>query len=284
MPVVLIKKSDPDEVTEVLRAHRPGFLEVLPNSLMEWEHLAEDPRRPFASIKYFSTTFDAIHPRTISRLLKSSERRSPLFFQIYGQSEVGPAVGRPYFPHSAHRADGRCVGYAMPGCARVRVVSRNGKRPTKDNPGFIEVSWKAVAKTYHGEEERFAENLNGKWWRTGDVGYRTKLGCLHMLDREVDMIPGVQSSLEVEDLVLGRLPELSELVVVTGPKSEAIPVICTTEDQPLDRDRWRAAVADFPQLADPIQIPRAELPRTATLKVQRIELSRRLQERLRERA
>jgi acyl-coenzyme A synthetase/AMP-(fatty) acid ligase len=284
MPVVLIKKSDPDEVTEVLRAHRPGFLEVLPNSLMEWEHLAEDPRRPFASIKYFSTTFDAIHPRTISRLLKSSERRSPLFFQIYGQSEVGPAVGRPYFPHSAHRADGRCVGYAMPGCARVRVVSRNGKRPTKDNPGFIEVSWKAVAKTYHGEEERFAENLNGKWWRTGDVGYRTKLGCLHMLDREVDMIPGVQSSLEVEDLVLGRLPELSELVVVTGPKAEAIPVICTTEDQPLDRDRWRAAVADFPQLADPIQIPRAELPRTATLKVQRIELSRRLQERLRERA
>ncbi len=116
------------------------------------------------------------------------------------------------------------------------------------------------------------------------MGYRTRFGCLHMLDREVDMIPGVRSSLEIEDIVLGRLDELSELVVVQGPKSEPMPVICTDDDQPLDRDRWRAAVADFPQLADPIQIPQAELPRTATLKVQRLALARRLEQQAGERA
>ena len=92
------------------------------------------------------------------------------------------------------------------------------------------------------------------------------------------MIPGVSSTLEIEDLVMSRLAELSELVVVPGPKSEAIPVICTRKDQPLDLDRWRAAVAEFPQLADPIQIPLAQLPRTATLKARRIELSGRLHE------
>ena len=54
---------------------------------VRWEVLANDPRGPLSNVKYFSSTFDAIHPRTISRLLKSSERRSPLFFQIYGQSE-----------------------------------------------------------------------------------------------------------------------------------------------------------------------------------------------------
>jgi acyl-coenzyme A synthetase/AMP-(fatty) acid ligase len=284
MPVLLMNESDSDQVAALFLEHRPGFLEVLPNSLMEWEGLTGDPRKPFASIKYFSTTFDAIHPRTISRLLKSSERRAPLFFQIYGQSEVGPAVGRPYFPKSAHRADGRCVGYPMPGCARVRVVSRDGKRPSKKNPGFIEVRWKGNAKTYFGEQARFDANLHDNWWRTGDVGYRTKRGCLHMLDREVDMILGVRSSLEIEDLVLSRLGELSELVVVPGPKFEPVPVMCTNEDQPLDRDRWRAAVVEFPQLADPIQIPQAELPRTATMKVKRIELSRRLHEQLEERA
>ncbi|HEX6521253.1 MAG TPA: long-chain acyl-CoA synthetase, partial [Streptosporangiaceae bacterium] len=82
--------------------------------------------------------------------------------------------------------------------------------------------------------------------------------------------------LEIEDLVMSRLEELSELVVVQGPESEPVPVICTSQDQPLDLDRWRAAVAEFPQLADPIQIPLAELPRTATLKVRRAELSHRL--------
>ncbi len=38
-------------------------------------------------------------------------------------------------------------------------------------------------------------------------------------------------------------------------------------------------MANFPQLADPVQLPLAELPRTATMKVQRIELSRRLRQR-----
>ncbi|CAA9268838.1 MAG: CoA ligase [uncultured Corynebacteriales bacterium] len=279
-PVLLMRESDPDRVADFFLDHRPGFIEALPNSLMEWEGLADDPRRPFASVKYFSSTFDAIHPRTMSRLLRSSARRAPLFFQIYGQSEVGPAVGRPYFRNSAHKADGRCVGFPLPGSAKVRVVSRDGRPPSETNPGFIEVGWVGLAKTYYGEQDRYDANRNGFWWRTGDVGYRTRFGCLHMLDREVDMIAGVRSSLEVEDLLLGRLPELTELVVVPGPNSEPVPVVCTHADRPLDRDRWRAAVADFPQLADPVQLPQAELPRTATLKVQRIELSRRLHEQL----
>jgi acyl-coenzyme A synthetase/AMP-(fatty) acid ligase len=284
MPVLLVNESDPDEVARFFVKHRPGLIEALPNSFMEWEGLTDDPRKPFASVKYFSSTFDAIHPRTISRLLGSSERRGPLFFQIYGQSEVGPAIGRPYFRKFARPTEGRCVGYPMPGGPRVRVVSRDGERPSQGNPGFIEVKWDGLLKTYFGEQERFGANLHAGWWRTGDIGYRTRRGCLHMLDREVDMIPGVSSNLEIEDLVMSRLRELSELVVVPGPKSEPIPVICTSKDQPLDRDRWRAAVVDFPQLADPIQIPWAELPRTATMKVRRIELSRRLHEQMGERA
>lgn len=276
MPVLLLNESDPESIAESFLTHRPGFIEALPNSLMEWECLTDDPRKPFASVKYFSSTFDAIHPRTMGRLLESSERRAPMFFQIYGQSEVGPAVGRPYFRRSAHRADGRCVGFPMPGSARVRVVSRNGRPPSEVNPGYIEVGWVGLAKTYFGEQDRYDANRHGDWWRTGDVGYRTKLGCLHMLDREVDMIPGIRSILEVEDLLLSRLEELAELAVVSGPNSEAVPVLCTHEDQPLDRDRWRAAVVDLPQLADPIQIPQAELPRTGTLKVRRLELARRI--------
>lgn len=285
MPVLLMNESDPDTVAELFLENRPGLVEALPNSLMAWEGLAEDPRRPFASVKYFSSTFDAIHPATMSRLLRSSDRRGALFFQIYGQSEVGPAVGRAYFRNSAHKANGRCVGWQMPlGSAKVRVVSRDGRRPTEHNPGRIEVSWPGLAKTYFAEQERYDSNRDGDWWGTGDVGYFTRFGCLHMLDREVDMIPGVRSSLEVEDLVLAKLHELSELVVVQGPDSEAVPVLCTHGDRPLDLDRWRAAVTDFPQLADPVQIPEAELPRTGTLKVQRLALADRLKDQLRGRA
>ena len=278
LPVLLMKEPDPDRVAGFLREYRPGLIEALPNSFMAWEELTDDPRRPFASVKYFSSTFDAMHPRTISRFLSSSARSRPLFFQIYGQSEVGPAVGRPYFRRSARRMDGRCVGFALPGSARVRVVSQGSGRPSPTNPGFIEVRWKGLAKTYFGEQERFSAEMHDGWRRTGDVGYRSRFGCLHLLDREVDVIPGVGSNLEIEDLVMGRLGELTELVVVAGPRAEPIPVVCTVRDRPLDRDRWRAAVADLPQLADPVHIPWSAVPRTATMKVRRIELSRRLRE------
>ncbi|MFB7503559.1 class I adenylate-forming enzyme family protein [Streptomyces broussonetiae] len=284
-PVLLMRETDPAIVAEQFLRHRPGFIEALPNSLMEWEGIAEDPRMPFGTVKVFSSTFDAIHPGTMSKLLKASSRRGALFFQIYGQSEVGPAVGRAYFRHSAHKANGRCVGWQMPlGAAKVRVVSRDGERPTEHNPGRIEVAWPGLAKTYFGEQERYDDNRKGQWWGTGDVGYFTRFGCLHMLDREVDMIPGVRSSLEIEDVVLSKLDELSELVVVQGRNSEPVPVICTVDDRPLDLARWRAAVADFPQLADPVQIPQAELPRTATLKVQRLALARRFDQQPQERA
>lgn len=284
MPVLLMNNPKPDAAAGLLAEHEPTFIEALPNAFMDWEPLADDPRRPFASVKYFSSTFDAIHPRTITRLIAASKRRVPLFFQIYGQSEVGPAVGRPYFSKSAERMNGRCVGYPMPGCAKVRVVSRNGKAPSKDNPGAIEVRWDGIAHSYFGEPERYEANRHDGWWRTGDVGYRTRRGCLHMLDREVDMVPDTSSTLEIEDRMLSRLDELAELVVVIGPNSEPVPVVCTEGDLPLDRERWRSAAADFPQLGDPVQIPQAELPRTATMKVRRVELSQLLQDQLQKRA
>jgi acyl-coenzyme A synthetase/AMP-(fatty) acid ligase len=279
MPVVVLNDGSPRHAADVFARTRPGFVETHPNSFMEWEELADDPRGPLSNVKYFNGTFDALHPPTMRKLLTASRRRNPLFFQFYGQSECGPLVGRWYTVKNVHKADGRCLGFTIPGITRLRVVSRDGKRPTKKNPGLIEVQSDGRAVTYYAEEQRYAKECHGPWWRTGDVGYRTSLGCVHLLDREVDVIPGIDSTLEVEDTVLGRLEELSELVLVPGPDKEPLPVVCTRRNEPLDPERWRTAVADLPRLADPVQLPLSELPRTATMKVQRIELARRLSER-----
>jgi acyl-coenzyme A synthetase/AMP-(fatty) acid ligase len=276
MPLVIMNDSEPKKVAELFSRTRPGFLETHPNSYMEWEELADDPSRPLANVKYFSTTFDAIHPGTMDRLLKASDRRRPLFFQIYGQSECGPLVGRGYTRANAHKVDGRCLGYAMPGITRFRVVPRDGHRPSRQHPGYIEVFTPGRAVGYYGERERFERQAMGQWWRGGDIGFRTKLGCLHLLDREVDAIPDIHSTLEFEDKVLSRMPELTELVLIPGPRQEPVPVLCTRDDRPLDRARWDVAVADFPALAEPVQMSLDEVPRTATLKVRRLELVRRM--------
>lgn len=111
----------------------------------------------------------------------------------------------------------------------------------------------------------------------GDVGYRTKWGCIHLLDREVDLIEGFGSTLAAEDTLFDRLDELAEVVIVPGADGGAVPVVCTKDDRPLDPVAWRAAAAELPEMAEPVQRRIRDLPQTATTKIKRLELARRLE-------
>ncbi|MFI2379139.1 class I adenylate-forming enzyme family protein [Streptomyces sp. NPDC018964] len=280
MPMVFMNDGSPEHVADMLVRHRPGVLETHPNSFLEWEQMLDDPRRPISNVKYFNSTFDAIHPSTMHKFLHATDRRSPVFLQVYGQSECGPLAARTYRRRNALKADGRCQGYPTPFMTKYRLVPRNGEKPSKETPGYIDVATAGRALSYHGEQERFDRQVLGEWWRGGDVGYRTKWGCLHLLDREVDTIPGIESTLEIEDEVLHKLEELTELVIVPGPDRQPVPVVCTRGDEPLDVRRWKAAVAGHPALAAPVQRRLSDLPRTATMKIRRLELARQLAEQL----
>lgn len=276
-PLIVLKEDEPQDVAELFTQVPPGLIEAHPNSFMRWEELTEDPRGPLARVKYFSSTFDAIHPRTVHRLLGASRRKGALFIQMYGQSEVGPIAGRTYSHKRGADAEGRCVGAPFPGMTGVRVVSRDGNRPSKSSPGFIEVRSDGRIVTYLDEHQRWEKQVNDGWWRMGDVGYRTKWGCLHLLDREVDEIPGIDSTLEIEDKLFGRLPQLTEAIIVPGADGKPVPVVATRDDEPLDLDAWRSAVADLPTMAPPVQWRLEDLPQTATTKIKRLELIERLQ-------
>jgi acyl-coenzyme A synthetase/AMP-(fatty) acid ligase len=274
LPLIMLVDDSPEHVADVFARLRPGVVEAHPNSFMAWEQLADDPRRPLAEVKYFSSTFDAIHPRTVHRMLRASRHRFPVFAQLYGQSEVGPVVGRIFTRRRREDADGRCVGFPFPGMTGVRVVSRDGRPVSESSPGYIEVRTNGRVLTYLGEQERYARQEDDGWWRMGDVGYRTRWGCLHLLDREVDVIPGFGSSLAAEDTLFSRLEDLIEVVIVPGEDGRPIPVVSTRDDRPLDLAAWAVAVSSLPSMAAPIQWPLRDLPKTATTKIKRLELAR----------
>lgn len=275
-PILVMAHSEPGHAADLFAKLRPGIIEAHPNSYMQWESLAEDPRKPLSNVKLYSSTFDAIHPRTVHSLLGASQRRRPVLGQIYGQSEVGPVVFRTFSRRRRQDADGRCVGMGFPGMTSFRVVSRNSRPPSKDNPGYIEVRSDGRIVTYLGEQERYDGQVESGWWRMGDVGYRTRWGCLHLLDREVDLIEGFGSTLDIEDRLFSRLEQLAEVVIVPGGDGRAVPVVSTKDDLPLDRAAWSAAVADLPPMADPVQRSIKDLPQTATAKIKRLQLAREL--------
>lgn len=270
-PLLLLTDPDPEGAGALMAEMRPGILETFPNVYLHWEQLAEHPLKPLANVKYFVSTFDAIHPRSIRMLLQASRRRFPAYVQGYGTTETGPLALKVYTRMIADRTHGRCVGHPVPGFSKLRIKPRGEGR-------LGEIQAKAVggALVYVGEPERVPPGPGEYWWSTADVGYRTKWGCYHLMDRAVDEPPEVRSALLTEDELLQRLPQISEIVILPDPKGAPRPVVCTTDGRPVAPEVWAQAVRGK-ALAEPIYCRWDSIPRTSTWKVRRLELRRLLE-------
>ncbi len=275
-PMVVAVDHAPASIGPLFTRNRPGYVETHPNTYIEWEELADAPGAPLASIRIFGGTFDAVHPRTIQRLLSASHRARPLFFQLYGQSETGPVTARWYTRRHRAGGDARCVGVTLPGFTRVRVTDDEGRPVPRGATGHLEARLRSLILTYFGEQQRYDDERDGDWWRLGDMGFVNRLGLVYLLDREIDQIDTMRSNLEAEDILMSRMDELREVAIVEGEAGEALPVVCTRGERPLDRDRWREATSDLDPMADPVQLPFDDVPRTSTWKVRRAELVRML--------
>jgi fatty acid CoA ligase FadD22 len=259
-----------------LAAFRPTLIETHPNAYVDWERLAQHPDAPLAAVKVYFSTFDSAHPSTIRRLLGASQRRVAFWLQVYGQSEIGPATMRIY-PKGTPLGSARVVGWPLPGFTRVRVVDpATGRRVRRGKPGMIQVATRGRAITYVGQQDLARQQSHGIWWSTGDTGALNATRTLRFLDRKVDAIAGVESTIALEDTLLERLAQAREVVVIPTPAGEPLAVVCTHNDQPLGPGAWGAATNDLPALAGPLLLPFAELPMTGTLKVRRLELRERL--------
>lgn len=271
-PVVVIGPARLEKVREILVRTRPTVAETHPNNFVLWEDFADDPDRPLSSIGYYSSTFDAIHPGTVKRLLASSSHRRPVLLQLFGQSETGPLTGWLNTLPSVDRVDGRCIGVRLPGFTRIRVVDDSGHPVPPGTIGRLEVRTRGRIQTYLAEEGRFRSQLNKGWWYVGDMGWKDRKGRTYLADREVDKINAIDSNLSVEDVLMERLPEIAELVIVPSQEGLPTPLLATRDDRPLDRRRWAAAVAELPDLDAPIQWRFADFPRTSTWKIRRLEI------------
>ena len=134
LPLVAVSDPRPDNVREMLVRHRPTSVEAHPNLLLRWERLADDPDRPFASVSRFISTFDAIHPRTVRRLLAASDDPNAVYLQGFGQTETGPVVIGQRRLQDLDTVSPRVVGRPLKGVTEVRIV---GERNEVLPPGRV---------------------------------------------------------------------------------------------------------------------------------------------------
>jgi acyl-coenzyme A synthetase/AMP-(fatty) acid ligase len=284
VPAIVLADDDPAAVGPVLERWRPSYLETHPNTFLKWEPLAA--AGSVASVKCFLATFDVIHPGTIKTMLAGSRHPLALFWEIYGQSEACAIAGRLHVKgfvgrlaerDTRRRLAGHLVGRVLPGHSRTRIADGQGRVLPAGTPGRIQVRAKGGFTTYPNRPEAARANRTADgWWDTGDWGSKDRLGRLILIDRQVERLTLAPSAIALEDVLLDRLPELLEVVVLERAGA-LVPVLATRGGAPLDVRRWAAATSDLGcPLAPPVVLGEAGIPRTATGKVQRGVLAERV--------
>lgn len=275
--LVIVSSHGFADAERLMESQRPTMVEAMPNVFQHWLPLVR--RRPelFAQVRYYMNTFDMMHPSIARPFLQASRRRTVLWAHSWGQSEVGPIAGVPYTRRKLDRIAGSArdnmnmMGWAWPGLVRARVMDPDtGRRMRRGEVGVLMVKTKSLCIDYLGETDRHTAKRLGDWWNTGDVGYKDALGRIHFLDRAVDAVPG-GSATELESVLLQRLPNALEVVILTRGDRPPLPVV-STEDNTLAAEDWARATRGLPPMEEPVLIPWEEMPLTSTWKVRRREL------------
>lgn len=279
VPLVILSDHSADAVGPFIRRWQPIYLEAHPNTLMQWEHLADDGT--FASVRHYVSTFDVIHPGTVRRLLAGSKYRLATFLEAYGQSELGGISAKVHFKGFTGRKHltkmrrppiGHSTGWTAPGYSEARIVGPQGDPVPAGTAGRIQVRSAGQFQTYINRREAAEANLSADgWWDTGDYGMKTRFGRLFLIDRQVERMTAIPSGIAMEDTLLTRMPWLLEAIALEHSE-RVVPVVAVREGE-FRASAWQAATSDFPQLDSPVVLDFGKFPRTATGKVQRSALA-----------
>ncbi|WP_067542467.1 AMP-binding protein [Nocardia crassostreae] len=268
-------------VADLLAADKPTVVDMPPNMYLVLEHLASDPRDLFEKVRFYISSFDAVHTRSIRTFLAASKFTLPGWMQSWSQTEQGTIVLRPYLKFMVRKVGqfpppSQNMGWPLPTVAKLRAVDpETGVEVPRGQVGLIEIDHPGRCLAYIGEQHRHTNKADGTCWNTGDLGIISRWGTVRLIDREIDRIEG-GSGIAIEDALLDRLPETSEVVILPRAAALPAPVYSTYSGEPVPAERWAAATAGLPTLAGPIHLPWNDFPRTATWKIRRVELRRRL--------
>ena len=276
--VVLAGRPTPDAVMAVLREHRPTIFYGVPTLYGAMLALPADATGDDASRLRLAVSAGEALPAEVGAAWE--ERFGAPILDGLGSTEM------LHIFLSNRSGDVRygTSGTAVPGY-RLKLVAETGEPAARSEIGELWVSGDSSAVAYWNQREKSLDTFHGPWTRTGDKYVVDEEGRYHYCGRTDDMLKvGGQwvSPFEVESALLGHEAVLEAAVVGTEderglvkPKAFVVPREGVETDE-----AFAAALQEFvkDRLA-PFKYPRwiefaADLPKTATGKIQRFKLRR----------
>ncbi|MDI6755251.1 MAG: AMP-binding protein [Thermodesulfobacteriota bacterium] len=205
----------------------------------------------------------------------------------YGMTETSLIASNPLDPH---RRKPNSVGYPLPG-VQVRIVSERGEDVKTGEVGEVWIQGESVFKGYWQMPGKTKESFEGRWFKSGDLGYQDPEDSLrlHLVGRAKELIITGGYNVypkEVEN-VLEKHEAIQEAAVIGlpdenfGERVAAVVVFKKDQTPPSFRaiiDFCRKNLAGYKCPKEVVAVD--QLPRNAMGKIQKMVFQRGIQPRI----
>ncbi len=190
---IVIRKEgafNPPEVLELLSSEGITMCQFVPtmvNAMLQVDSVENYDLGRFRYLLY------AASPMPVELLKRAMNKFECKFFQLYGQTETGPAttVLRPE-DHVVEGSDAQFARLASAGRPLVdyelRIVDKDGEDVSIGEVGEIIVRSEAMTSGYWNLPEETAATIRDGWLYTGDYGKFDEEKYVYLVDRKHDMI------------------------------------------------------------------------------------------------
>jgi acyl-CoA synthetase (AMP-forming)/AMP-acid ligase II len=196
-------------------------------------------------------------------------------FELYGSTEAGwVTILRP--DEQIERLGS--VGREWAGSGAIRILDADGREVPDGEVGELHSRTSYVFDGYWKNPDKTAECFRGVWCSVGDMARRDADGFIHLVDRKSNMIISGGENIypsEVE-AVLAAHPQVQEVAVIGVPDAkwgesvQAVVVLrapgAVSQSELVEWCKGR--VASFKRPKSVVFIAEAQMPRTATGKIQ----------------
>ncbi|WP_116613348.1 long-chain-fatty-acid--CoA ligase [Paraburkholderia unamae] len=278
---ILTADASPANLLRLARAHGVTRTFMVPTVVrMLLEQIGPQAPAPrLKTVYYGASTMDA------TLLARCIETFGCAFGQYFGMTEnCGTVTFLPPCDHDVNRPHLlRSVGKPLPGML-VDIRDSHGQSQPAGAPGEIWIQSPTLMSGYWHRPDATAEALIDGWYRTGDGGYLDDQGYLFLTDRIKDMIISGGENVypaEVEQ-VLRQHPAVRDVAVVGAPDATWGEIVVAVVEWHTGQQTSLAELRAFAaQRIAGYKLPKAledmaALPRTATGKIQRIEVRKQI--------
>ncbi len=279
-PAIVIDGFDPRAIVDAATRHEIGWLFLIPGSIEPVVEILEDTGTVPKGVRACGAMADLVPTALIARL--TGLLGCP-YLNSFGATETGlPPASASLLPPGEVPAS---LSKRQSSLCDIRLLDPDGTDVPDGEPGEVAIRGPTVFSGYWGAPETNARDFRDGWFRMGDLFRRNPDGSYDFVDRAKYMIKSGGENIypaEIERVLLAD-PRIRDAAVVRRKDDRwgEVPVafVAPQSDGLTEADIeaiCRRELAGYKRPKSVRFIAFADFPRSATGKIQRHELERRL--------